>query len=610
MSKSVLDRINRRLQLLETTVAVNYRDPHSPGYDRQEAEDALYHTIGPLTENPRWSNSWTSQTPPPPDFSPGGPAPRWTQEEVAVAYAGDPSLLFKAGGMDHPKSPSYGPMGGSPLYRLAKKVSRIYNRGSDKSFIEDMYGNGFIELMKQMQPGVDESRSPFISFVTRNVQSAMEHGVGGTEQGIRAAGGDSKSGLVGLKSVLSSDDPHRIREIADQVKGKYQTTRSNDKHPDNPFGRFSSTFYRVVMNYADAIESGDPNRVESARSQIDQLSDEIDDSAIFIPGASTGMGQAVSTSDRKSHVGVSSIDAETSNSEGAASSMAGNLPDTSTLDDPDDNVDNESLQYVLNLALNYDIGELVGRIPAFQKLLDELGGKSIGGKMTANELRYLIRSLGRAGAKYPGVGVPRANVNIPRDGKGWWAAGEDPEIEPLPGGGGHWNSIWKRNGYNALGPTEIAAEMTEEVREFNKLGIPTVREIKKKNKSTGKAGVKADVEEVVSKVAVGNTTKAAMIKMKILAMMHREELGTDSDIYADDPRGRRAAKGPVAPTTTGMGGPEMAESRGRYGIPILEGLDRTDRLIIAETCDKIVRHLRRFTVRAFYEGIVAESRNK
>lgn len=558
----IQNRIDQKLKrIAESLEDSSWKDPNSPNYDRQWAEDALYHTIGPLTDHPQWASQWTSKSEPVPGFNPNGPAPRWTPEEVVIAFAGDPNLLF--GGSGNPKSPAYGNQGGSPLYRVARRVSRIYARDKDPSFIADMYSNGFIPLVRLMQPGFDEGRSPFISFVIRHIQGAMEQGVGGTEEGIRAAGGESTSGLVGLRGAMESNDPAKIRKIADQVKGKYQQQKSHDKHPDNPFGAYSSRFYQVLHRYADALESANEDQIEAARNHVQQLMDTIEDESTPIRGAATGMGQAISTPDRTSHVGVSSIDVERKGGDGSEGSMAGNI---STDEHHDSFVDPESVYYVLSIALEHDIGKSVGYMPKYQKMARDFGAKpeadgkiKIGGKLTANELRYIIRYIGPLGSNYPGSGKPRAAVNIPRDANGWWKPGEDPEIEPIPTGG-IWTSKWKREGFEQMGPVEISQEMTSEIREFERLGIKTARTVKPKIDSrTGR-----DVAEAVSKVAVSNAAKSALLKLQIISKMHRTQLG-------------------------------LEESRilRNNNIPLLEDLDAVDRRIIIEACDFIIRKLQR-----------------
>lgn len=563
----IATKIGQRLATLSENVnAAAYKDPRNPDYDRQWAEDALFHTVGPLMDNPRWINKWSSPSEPVPGFVPGGPAPRWTPEEIIFAFAGDPNLLFKGSG--NPRSPEYGNKGGSPLYRTAKRVARVYKRDNDRSFISDLYSNGFIPLVQATKPGYDEGRSPFISWIIRNVQSAMEHGVGGENRTSRAADFDSKeTGLRGIRSILAEKDPEAIRQAASAVKGDYQNKRSHDKHADNPFGPFSMAYYQTAMGYADALESGDEEAIERSRNRIAQLVDEIDDYSTHIGGASTGLGQAISTPDRKTSIGVASIDAPSSSDNEAG--MAGNIVGDT---DEEGKFDPETIKYVLNIALNHDIGAILKTSPRYQAMAQEMGSDSIGGIMTVNELRYVIRTLGPLGSNYPGRGQMRKNVEIPRDSRGWWSPNEDPEIEPLRGGDGKWNSIWTRNGFQSVGPTAITEEMTEEVMEFQKLGIPTARTVKAKAK--GKT-------EAVSKVAVANTIKAATVKLKIIAHIHRDQLGLED-------RNKLLSAGVLS-----------------------EGLDVFDSKLIAEACHMMVTKANRaltFDPRYIRSRNVIESR--
>lgn len=548
---SILERLNSRFQIiLEETSDLSWKDPRSSEYDRQWAEDALFHTIGPLTDNPRWIGKWSSQSEPVPGFIPDGPAPRWTPEEIVYAFAGDPSMLF-TGQRNNPRSPEYGDKGGSPLFRTAKRVARFYSRQSDRQFISDMYSNGFIPLMRMMQPGFDEGRSPFISYVIRNVQSAMEHGTGGTKQSDSALGFETESGVVGFKGLLEKNDPNEIRRIADQVRGSYREKSTHDKHPDNPLGKYSPIFYKLAHDYANALESGDDGAVDHIRQQISKQIEQIEDDNVFIPGASTGMGQAISTPDRKTSIGIASMDASNSSGGDDTGGMAKNIiGDT----DEDSLVEPETIKRMLDIAINHDLGAIVGKIPKYAKLAVEFGAKdgTIGGPMGANELRYVIRTMGPLGSNYPGRGTVRANTNIPRDARGWWEPGSDPEIEPIPKvQNAKWNSGWVRKKHPAMGPTEISQEMTQEVIEFGKLGIPTARQVKSKTDS--RSG--RDIKETVSKVAVSNTLRSATVKLKLIALLERDSLG-------------------------------LSESRGNH--PLLEDIastDTIDRELIAEACD-------------------------
>lgn len=582
---SIVTKLNKRLASIheESTISASWKDPHSPSYDRQYAEDALFHTIGPLMDKPRWANTWSSPSPPVPEFSPGGPAPRWTEEEVVMAMAGNPELLFK--GRDNPRSPQYGNKGGAPLFRLAKRTAKIYNR-DDKSFIEDLYSNGFIALAKIMQPGMDEGRSPFVSYAIRTIQSAMEHGVGSDTATDLAAGekgnffitptgdfrkrlpnkkkpGDFKSPeeyqsyeaeyenlkktwkqieAVGVQGVLGMNDPKKIRKAASIIKGKYQQEKSADRHINNPYGVFSQPFYQTTMAYADAIESGNEEAITQARAEILRLRDDIEKAQVQIGGASTGLGQAIDTPYRatKSNIAklqksdpsfkpisVASMHAPAGGGDDDTGSMAANIPEKG---DNKSGIEPEAVNYILEVALKHDLGKILSSSAKYSAMADELGAKGgkIGGPLSANEFRYVIRSLGSIAQNYPGKGKPRSSLNVPRDGRNWWSPGEDPEIEPLPVAsesnepvrGGLWRSIWSRTGYEAMGPTAIAIEMTKEVEEFNHYGIPTAREVQ----------VKKTGSEAVSKVSVATAFKAAQIKLRIVADIYSDMIGVNESV--------------------------------------------------------------------------------
>jgi len=578
MSK-ILGRLNNRFQtILEDEIDISWKDPNSSNYDRQVAEDALFHTIGPLTENPSWTSNWSSKGEPVPGFHPGGPAPRWSEEEIVSAFAGDPNMLFTASG--NPRSPMYGSMGGAPLFRLARKVARYYAKATDRQFIADLYSNGFIPLMKMMQPGYDRSESPFISYAMRGVQSAMEHGIGGSKQSDLASGFESTkgetAGVVGFKGLLERSDPKEVREIAQQVRGKYQEQASHDKHSDNPLGKYSSSFFMLANQYAEALEIGDEDRIDAARSQIRQRVTDVEDENIFIPGASTGMGQAISTADRKTSIGIASMDAPTGGGDNVAG-MAGNMVGD---DDREQSMfDPETITRILDIAINYDLNDIIGNIPRYAELAATAKDKftssgekgwgakagKIGGKMGANELRYVIRTMGPIGSNYPGKGTVRANPETPRDSFGWWEPGSDPEIEPIPKAppGTLWKSNWTRGGYKGMGPLDISQEMTKETMEFNKLGIPTKRKLSTKIDSrTGR-----ETQAVITKVAVANTLRSATIKLKFIAMLERDQLGT----------------GKIG---------ESVENR----HPLMEEIAKTDnfdRELIAEACDWACNRIQR-----------------
>lgn len=559
----IYDLIDSKLLTInEENENASYKDPHSGNYDRQMAEDALYHTIGPLTGSPRWSSEWTSRSEPVPGFVPNGPAPNWSEEEIVIAFCGDPSLLDDPYSGGNPKSPYYG-RSPAPMVRYANTMSRRWGRDKSKKaqfdMMADSYALGSAALTKMMKPGYDEGRSPFISWVSRTIKGAMEHGIGGSQESILASGGVSKgfggeerkeatAGLRGLSSVLDSKDPEDVRKMADQVKGDYRFKKSHDRHPDNPFGGFSSRYYDVVTRYADALESGNEDQIDAAISQIHQLKNDIEESDTPIRGVSTG-GEAISSLSRKKRVGVGSLDEPIPGSDDG-STMAGQVEG----DDAEESyMDPETVNHLLDVILTQDLGKALKNMPKFMDMAAEVSkeyglgykvGESIGGPLTVNEFRYLIRVLGPIASNYPGKGNLRKGKDkktggsIPRDGigTGWWKAGEDPEIEQIPGSESIWTSKWVRSGSPNMTQVEIAKEMNEEYLEFQKLGIPTVR--KWKTKVDAKTG--EDLSGVTSKVAVNTALQSARLKLVLVARLEgyglNESLDVDSIIIAETAR--------------------------------------------------------------------------
>jgi len=121
----------------------------------------------------------------------------------------------------------------------------------------------------------------------------------------RAEKGWTRHTAIGLQRILKMTDPEELREAANVVQGKYQTQKLHDKNPGNPFGHFSSDYYQLVNNYADALESEDDDAIQDARIEIEGLLQRVQDWAIPIRGASTGLGSAVSTKDRAQSIEAS-----------------------------------------------------------------------------------------------------------------------------------------------------------------------------------------------------------------------------------------------------------------------------------------------------------------
>jgi hypothetical protein len=422
---------------------------------------------------------------------------------------------------------------------------------------------------------------------------------------------------------MNETDPERIRQAAGMVRGKYRTEKSHDKHPDNPFGHFSADYYQTAMAYADALETEDEAAIESQRAELEKLMDQVERWETPIRGMSTGLGQAISTPDRSTSIDIRSIDAKRDNDEGRAFDLEQGGESESW-------IDAETVRYVLDIAINEDLSTLVAKSPKYSEYAlvmnakkNKDGSPKIGGPMTVNELRYVIRSLGRVGANYPGRDKMRSNTHVPRDARKWWLPGEDPEIEPLPtvaedgvgnfgAEGGQWNSIWKREGYPTMGPTAIGQEMADEVKEFDKLGIASARA--EKVRSTGVA---------MSKVAVTNTNRAAGVKLSIIADIYRGDLGVEGGTHElekrsrrEEQRGKRGEEDERRREEEEASKPESEEKPDekedekpdkdekpdekkdestseslRRLIPIVESMDRLDRQLVVETCEFMRRRL-------------------
>lgn len=320
-------RIDSRIKLLSESSAEEIKDVNNPNYSRVAAEDLLFNTIGPLTSMPRYSNEWKARggTKIPEGFVPGGPAPKWTPYEITIAMAGDPELLgSRATG--NPKHPASGI--GSPIYRKAKKIASHYKK---MDILDDLYGNGLIVLAEKMRAGEDEGRGAFISWVIKPIESAMLNGVGSSLSvdmllGIMGTSYIGPNGeiqrvlpkdpvtakqfqkvtLYGIQGIknptqvkgINLKTPDGLRRAASVVKGKFQQQNSEEKSPDNPFRPFSASYYKVVNELADAIESKDSTKIEQAYINLDQLEEMAQDATISTLGASTGIGQAITNKDR------------------------------------------------------------------------------------------------------------------------------------------------------------------------------------------------------------------------------------------------------------------------------------------------------------------------
>jgi hypothetical protein len=459
----------------------SFKDPSAPGYDRQNAEDALYHTVGPLTDNPTWDTArWTSSSTPPEGYAPGGPAPQWTQTEVIVAMAGDPNYMYAGKRSAGPTSPMYGHMGGAPLYRVAKQTAKTFGKDKDRDFVAELYSNGLLGLTRVMQAGYDKSQGPFIKFAMPRIKGFIRHGGGKTKAQERAERIAKR--LLEMGPVLGDQaDAASIEEISNKITGKFRTESLHDIDSGNPYGPFSPDLYSITSDMAKAVREEDEGMLEDVKRRLQDLIEKMEDD-VNVLGASTGVGQAISTKDRATSIGIASMDQPKSSGDDATK-LAGTLADKGAPKVGDLVVSKEAVDFVLEMSLKDDLNQTIKGSATLQDIVTRVatrGGYSAQDvekamrPLAGTGYRYVLRQLGKIAKPYVGEGILRANTETPREKPGWWKAGEDPEIERKPDGS-LWESEWRRTGRPVMTSREIADEMAREVVELTQLGIPTGR---------------------------------------------------------------------------------------------------------------------------------------
>jgi hypothetical protein len=473
--------------LLETPELASYqgdasfKDPSAPGYDRQNAEDALYHMVGPLTDNPTWDTArWTSTSTPPEGYAPGAPAPKWTETEIIFAMAGDPNHMYAGKKSAGPTSPMYGHLGGAPIYRVARQTAKTFGKERDRDFVAELYSNGLLGLTRVMQVGYDKSQGPFIKFAMPRIKGFIRHGGGKTKAQERAERIAKK--LLEMGPVLGDqDDAASVEEIANKITGKFRTEAVHDIDTGNPYGTYSPDIYSITSDMAKAIRDEDDDMLEDTKRRLQDLIEKMEDD-VNVLGASTGVGQAISTKDRATSVGITSMDQPKSSGD-EATKLAGTLRDKGLPKIGDVVVSKEAVDFVLEMSLKDDLNQTVKGSPTLQEIVArvaERGGYSAQDvekamrPLAGTGYRYVLRQLGKIARPYVGEGVLRANVDVPREKQGWWKAGEDPEIERKPDGT-IWESEWRRSDRPVMTSREIADEMAREVVELTELGIATGR---------------------------------------------------------------------------------------------------------------------------------------
>jgi hypothetical protein len=529
-----LKKLETRFKLLieaeETayTGDTSFKDPSSSSYDRQNAEDALYYTVGPLTDNPTWDTArWSSSSTPPDGYAPGGPAPQWTQTEVIIAMAGDPNYMYADKKSAGATSPMYGHMGGAPLYRVAKQTARAFGKDRDRDFVAEIYSNGLLGLTRVMQAGYDRSQGPFIKFAMPRIKGFIRHGGGKTKAQERAERIAKR--LLQMKQILGDQaNADSVDEISGNITGKFKTQSLHDIDTGNPYGTYSPAIYSITTDMATAIRDEDEGMLEDTKRRLQDLIKTMEDDASVL-GASTGVGQAISNKDRATTIGITSMDQPKSSGD-EATKLAGTLADKGQPAAGDLVVSKEAVDFVLEMSLKDDLNQTVKGSPTLQRIVSTVatkGGYSAGDvekamrPLTGTGYRYVLRQLGRIANPYAGEGTLRTNVATPREKPKWWQAGEDPEIERKPDGT-LWESEWRRTGRPVMTSGEIADEMAREVVELTQLGIPTGRAANLKMVD-GKP-------TVMSPQSIDMTIRPIRARLALLAALYEQ---SDTDYFSE-----------------------------------------------------------------------------
>jgi len=600
---SFLNRLSSSLKTLLEDTSADWKDPFSPDYDRKYAEDCLYHTVGPLTAKPSWSpKKWyprASGRPAPAGYEAGGPAPRWTKDEIVIAYAGDPSKMWSYG----PKSPYQ-----SPLLRLAEKLGQTKKRGG-KQEVSDLYQLGLTELTKMMMPGRDQARSAFISWVTPTILGSMKHGVGITSE--------ERSGITTLKAMVNMKNVDDIREAIDKIGEEYRNEgdQQYDKAPGNVYGQHSPAIYTLGTELIAAPESGDKEQLQKLRDEIKERADAAEELGEVIPGATTGAFSAISTPDRTTRLGLTSIDMPMGD-EGntAAETLVGSVSD-----DIGQSIDQEAVSEILKIGLSTDLVEVYGSSSDFEEFLQAANASSeeVSGTFTADEFRVIIRNLGSLAGDYPGKGNLRKSLEIPRDAAGWWKPGEDPEIDSIPSTGRIWKSQWLRDGMRSMSNEDIAKEFMDEIREFKDLEIPSERaSMFGGAQKIGGANISArDMEmyqsylegmkgaEIARQFGISKQNVSNRLKKIALALQGAEDVGGKKiDAQYISIQSNNATKKILLISkiySDEIMGSDLDESLKVKANTILEAYDPIDRKIIAENALKICQILERRMIREY-----------
>jgi hypothetical protein len=279
------------------------------------------------------------------------------------------------------------------------------------------------------------------------------------------------------------------------------------------------------------------------------------------------MGQAISTSDRTSSLGIVSTSAKPSAD--ADTDLGQTLPaDEENMEAMF--ADKQDMAYLLENACRRDLSSEVQGVRQLEAVVGKvavthsMNPKDVQKAMkpfTANMWRYLLRAVGPVANPYFGEGNMRSAVKVPRDAAGWWKAGEDPEIDQSPDGT-PWQSEWRKSGRPVMEMPEIAREMGREVIALKEAGIATARGERVETDAAGNP-------VIMTTQNVNMTVRPALYKLYILAALHEM---TDIEYFEEGKKLDTADRLVLA---------ESARHLARYLEKVL------DRGILSETCERI-----------------------
>lgn len=374
----------------------------------------------------------------------------------------------------------------------------------------------------------DEIRSEILSSLEK-LEELTEMTLGtktGVFQAINTKRSQEKPWETGYRWLLAATKPSDI----DLILNPRSATFRNKQFPYDINGQREHTDYIIAkaIELQNALEAQDTAKVEaiklevydhkpeSTRVKLQSIDAQVNDDGHSLAQdlAATPDEEAVISTDVIAEVLRMAL-------EGKILQMGSDQP-LYNINDPNDVASFEREVVPLAKQLHQSIaGAGMKNMPKPKGLALDI--KKVSTPFTVLEYRAIIRILGKLAFDYPGKGKLRKHTDIPRDVKGWWQPGEDPELEVIPADEGEheeiWQSIWLRNGCPSMGSKEVCTEFTKETTEFMALGIESAFVDKYLNK-----GGKMSKDGVINKNSMSETVNAAYNKILIILALFGEDL--------------------------------------------------------------------------------------